>query len=282
MEHGLPKSAGIIGYGVLGRAFAERLRRAEIACVVYDVSDAALQDAAASGFRVAESAAAVAAESEFVSLTVRTDEETLAASCGGDGVLASARAGTLLVHSTVAPATVRDVAERAAKVGVEVVEAPVVGRPPIIAAGNATFLVGGSAESIERTTPYLLALGQSVLSVGPVGAASVAKLITNLVKGAERLVVAEALQLGEAYGIDSVTALELLRTLSADNEPLVERWQQAFDVSSSGARLRTAGLHLFDKDIPLAVRLARDADLELPVTEEVAAAGLRLAEPRSF
>jgi 3-hydroxyisobutyrate dehydrogenase-like beta-hydroxyacid dehydrogenase len=265
---------------VLGRAFAGLLSRAGVDCAVYDVSDEALAAARHEGLDTAASPAELAARCRLVSVTVRDDAETLAATCSSDGVLAGGHADLLLaLHSTIHPETVRQVSAQAEAGEIAVVEAPVVGRPAVIEAGDSVFLVGGETASIERATPYLLAIGRQAVPVGPLGSANVAKLMANLLKGAERLVLHEALQLGEAHGIEYVRALELLQALQAGQPTLLDRWPDAFDASGASSAPRTENLHFFDKDIPLAAVLGRAAGASLPITEQVAAAGLALIAP---
>src|SRR5437588_568190 len=81
------------------------------------------------------------------------------------------------------------VAEAARPRGVEVVDACMVGVPRVVRAGNLSFVVGGPPELFERARPHLLCMGKQALHVGPLGAGNAAKLIKNLVTGAEALVI---------------------------------------------------------------------------------------------
>jgi 3-hydroxyisobutyrate dehydrogenase-like beta-hydroxyacid dehydrogenase len=86
------------------------------------------------------------------------------------------------------------------------------------------------------------------------------------------------LRLGEAAGIEYARALDTLRVIQSGQQSVLDRWRDVFDTTSAGPRLETGDLHLFDKDIPLALELARQSGLDLPIIEQICEAGLRLGE----
>ncbi len=56
---------------------------------------------------------------------------------------------------------------------------------------------------------------------------------------------------------------------------VLNRWQERFDLSGASPSLQ-GGRNLYDKDIPLAAELGRRLGVDIPITEQLAAAGLRL------
>jgi 3-hydroxyisobutyrate dehydrogenase-like beta-hydroxyacid dehydrogenase len=268
------ETVGMVGVGAMGSALLERLRLADVSATVYDVAPAALERARAQGATCVGSAAAVARAATLVDVVVRTDQEVQDAVLGPDGVLAGAAPGTLvLLHSTILPQTTRAVAEAARPRGVEVIDACMVGVPRVVRAGNLSFVVGGPPELFERARPHLLRMGKQALHVGPLGAGNAAKLIKNLVTGAEALVIHEALLIGEAAGIPYRDALAMMRQVSTGS--VLDRWDTAFDASGAGPT-PLGSANLYDKDIPLAATLGREYGLDLPITEQLHAAGARL------
>ncbi len=109
--------------------------------------------------------------------------------------------------------------------------------------------------------------------MGPLGAGNVAKLIKNLVTGSEALIVHEAVRIGLAGGIPCDAALEMMR--KTRSESVLNRWQERFDLSGASPKMR-AGQNIYDKDIPLAAEVGRQFGLDIPITEQLAAAGRRL------
>jgi 3-hydroxyisobutyrate dehydrogenase-like beta-hydroxyacid dehydrogenase len=110
--------------------------------------------------------------------------------------------------------------------------------------------------------------------VGPIGTGNVAKLVRNLLNGAETLVIHEALRLADANGIPYVQALELLAATQGPS--LLSRWQRTFDPSGADPTPRGGG-NIMNKDVPMAAELARLSDLDLPIMEQLGAAALRLS-----
>lgn len=270
---------GMVGVGAMGSALLERLNLAAVRATAFDRYAPALEAARSMGADIAPSAAAVARASTMVDVVVRTDQEVLDCVMGRDGILEGAQAGTLvLLHSTILPQTTRKVADAARGRNVHVIDACMLGVPRTVKAGELIFLVGGPAELIDRAKPHLLHMGKQLLHIGPLGAGNAGKIIKNLTTGAETLLMHEALQLGEAAGLRYPELLEILRQV--DTERLLSRWQQVFDPSGANPAPRV-GRNIFQKDLPLAVELARQSGLNLPIIERIVAAGRRLVEAQA-
>jgi 3-hydroxyisobutyrate dehydrogenase-like beta-hydroxyacid dehydrogenase len=273
------EKVGMVGVGAMGSALLERLKLAGVQATVYDSYAPSLEAARSIGAKTASSAAALARESTLIDVVVRTDQDVLDCMTGKDGVLEGARAGALvLLHSTILPQTTLKVAEAAGRHGVHVIDACMLGVPRTVRAGNLNWVVGGPKESVERARPHLLMMGKQMFHMGPLGAGNVGKLMKNLVTGSETLIVHEAIQIGEAAGIPYREALEMMRQTSG--ESVLNRWQERFDPSGASSTPR-AGTNIFDKDIPLAAELARKYGRNLPVTEQLAAAGRRLLREKT-
>ena len=265
---------GIVGVGAMGSALLERLKLAGGEATAFDIAPSANEVARSLGARIAPSAKAVAQASTIIDVVVRTDQEVLDCTLGKDGILEGAAAGTLvLLHSTIRPATTKKVAEAASGRNVHVIDACMTSVPRIVRQGGLTFLVGGPEDLVERARPHLLRMAKDVIHMGPLGAGNVAKLIKNLVTAAEGLVVYEAIRIGQAGGIGYRDALEMMqKTMS---ESVIERWQDRFDFSGTDLGFK-GGVNLYDKDVPLAAEVGKGLGVDIPVTEQLAALGLRL------
>ena len=265
---------GIVGVGAMGSALLERLKLAEVQATVFDIAPSAVEAARSLGASIAPSAKAVAQASTLIDIVVRTDQEVLDCTMGKDGILEGAAAGALvLLHSTIRPETTKKVAETARRRNVHVIDACMTAVPKVVRQGGLIFLVGGAAELFERARPHLLHMAKEVMHMGPLGAGNVAKLIKNLVTASEALIVHEAIRIGQAGGISCDEALEMMRKTASVST--LNRWQERFDLSGASPILR-AGQNLYDKDVPLAAEVGRQFGLDLPITEQLAAAGLRL------
>ena len=265
---------GMIGAGAMGLALLERLKLANTGANVFDTHAPAREAAQALGFQIASSAAALARESTLIDIVVRTDEDLIQCVTGADGVLVGAAPGTLLlIHSTVLPQTVERVAELALARSVSVVDACMTGVPNSVRSGELCFVVGGEEDAVSRAEPHLLKMGKEVFHMGRLGTGAVAKLIKNMVSGSETLIVHEALRIGLAGGIPYPKALEMMRRIG--HESVLDRWQKTFDPSGNNP-LPKSGRNVLNKDIPLAAELARQYDLDTPITKELANAASRV------
>lgn len=267
---------GMVGVGAMGLALLERLKLAGVEATVYDTHPPSLEPAHALGCKIASSAADVARASTLMDVVVRTDEEVVQCMTGPDGVLEGAASGTLvLLHSSILPQTVKQMAAAAQSKSVFIVDACMTGVPDTVRAGNLCFVVGGEKHLVARAHPHLLKMGKQVLHMGPVGTGAVAKLIKNMVIGSETLIIHEAIQIGLADGIAYPQALEMLR--QTGHESVLNRWQKTFDPSGMNP-LPKSGKNVMSKDIPLAAELARRYGLDLPITAELGKAALRIVK----
>lgn len=106
--------------------------------------------------------------------------------------------------STIAPASAREVAERAAAHGVAYLDCPVSGGPPGAEAGTLAVMCGGGADDLTTAEPVLDAIGDPAKRVhcGPVGAGLVAKLVNNLLVAVIAGGTAEAFGMGQRAGVE--------------------------------------------------------------------------------
>jgi len=270
------EQVGMIGVGAMGLALLERLKVAGVTPTVYDSYAPALEQAHVLGCHIASSAADVAKESTLIDIVVRTDEDVLQCMTGVDGVLQTAKPGTLvLIHSSVLPQTVKNIEGTAQTKSVLVVDACMTGVPETVRSGNLCFVVGGESHLVLRAGPHLLKMGKQVFHMGPTGTGAVAKLIKNMVSGSETLIVHEAIQIGLAGGIPYPKTLEMMREIGHDS--VLNRWQRTFDPSGANP-LPKSGRNVMNKDIPLVCTLAKLYGLDTPITEQLGKAAARIVK----
>lgn len=264
---------GLVGVGAMGSALLGRLRKAGNQVQAYDISEAGRQAARQGGATAVESAADAARGAAFIHVFVRSDAEIVDAVLGATGVLEGAAPDSvILLHSTILPTTTHHVAEVAARRRVHVIDAPITAVPAKVAAGEATFLVGGPEDVVKNVLPHLEALGKGAHHFGPLGAGNVAKLVKNLTNGTERVMIAQALMLAEAGGIDARQMLAVMQ--AEDHGSIIHNWEKAYTIENGKIGLK-GGANIFNKDLPLAAELAKIYQLDLGVIREAAEAGMR-------
>ena len=265
---------GFVGTGAMGSALLSRLKLANIQATAFDIAPAAIEAARNEGAQTATSAKAVAQASTIVDVVVRTDQEVLDCTIGKDGILEGAAPGTLvLLHSTIRPTTTKKVAQAAAETRVYVIDACMTAVPSAVRQGGLTFLVGGQKALFDRAKPHLMNMAKDAVHMGPLGCGNVTKLFKNMVTASEALIVYEALQIGKAAGIDYKAALDLMQKTKSQH--VLERWDMRFDLSGGDLKFN-AGTNLYDKDLPLAAEVGKALGATIPVTEQLAALGIRL------
>jgi 3-hydroxyisobutyrate dehydrogenase-like beta-hydroxyacid dehydrogenase len=265
---------GFVGTGAMGSALLSRLKLVNVQATAFDIAPAAMEAARKEGAQTATSAKAVAQASTIVDVVVRTDQEVLACTMGKDGILEGAAPGTLvLLHSTIRPTTTKRIAEAAAETRVYMIDACMTAVPSAVRQGGLTFLVGGQKALFDRAKPHLMNMAKDAVHMGPLGCGNVTKLFKNMVTASEALIVYEALQIGKAAGIDYKAALDLMQKTKSQH--VLDRWDRRFDLSGGDLKFN-AGTNLYDKDLPLAAEVGKALGATIPVTEQLAALGIRL------
>ena len=170
--------------------------------------------------------------------------------------------------STSDPGTTRRLAARLAEAGHALLDAPVSGGPSGAAEGTLTMMVGGTAEDFALAKPVLTAMSARAVHVGPSGAGNIVKLVNNLLVAAHLITTGEAMRLSEAAGLSAQEAIAVVNTAtgrSAISEVMFPRWilPNTFDSGFSAGLMR--------KDVRLALELAAESGVHLPLAEHVAA-----------
>jgi 3-hydroxyisobutyrate dehydrogenase-like beta-hydroxyacid dehydrogenase len=125
----------------------------------------------------------------------------VAAYLGRDGALTAGEGKRFVEMSTAGPDLVSDLAAHVTAARGTLVDAPILGAPPVVRAGEAAILVGGTDEDVALANPILSALG-TVRHVGPLGSAARLKLVANSMLADVILAAAELQVAGEDAGVD--------------------------------------------------------------------------------
>jgi len=168
-------------------------------------------DLLAAGASEAATPAAVAAASEIVFVCVTGSPQVEAAVGAGDGLLAGAKPGLVIVDcSTSEPDSTARLRERCAAAGVAFVDAPLSRTPVEAEAGKLNVMVGADAALLARIEPVLRCFAENVIHVGGPGAGHTLKLLNNFIAQAVCTATAEAFAVGQRAGIDLHKLVELI------------------------------------------------------------------------
>lgn len=258
---------GFIGLGVMGAPMAAHLVAAGHDVSGFDVTAAAGEKLQAAGGRAATDVADAVAGAAVVITMLPNHPQVEAVALGDGGVLATAAPGTLLIDmSTIRPETSIEVANLARDKKIRVLDAPVSGGQAGAEQAALSIMVGGSEADFAAAKPLFEALGKTIVHVGPHGAGQVVKAANQLVVGGIYGLVAEAIVLLEASGVDAATGLDVLAGGLAGSRILELKRKSMVDRQfAPGFRI-----DLHHKDMGIALAAARQAGVALPLTGLVA------------
>ena len=210
---------GYVGVGLMGLPMMKRLVSLQYPVRAYDIVPAKTAAAVAAGAVAAASPADAAQGVDLVLLNLPTTDAVEQALFGERGVASALRPPQLAVDfSTIKVDKCKAFAERLrAASGCGWIDAPVSGGPPASGSGTLTVMAGGEAADIERARPLFADVAGRFTHMGPPGAGMVAKMLNQLIVGAGHAVMAEAVVLAEAAGIDAARLPECLAGGLADS-----------------------------------------------------------------
>ncbi|WP_054812825.1 NAD(P)-dependent oxidoreductase [Nocardia arizonensis] len=198
---------GFIGLGNMGAPMARKLLDRSGGLTVCDMRPEAVSSYIDKGAAAASSPAEVAEGCGIVCVAVVDDAQVRAVVDGPDGILRTAKAGTVIaVHSTISDTTAEELARLCAEHSVEFVDAPVSGGAQAAKTGKLAVMVGGTESAFARIEEPFGAFADLIVHAGPVGSGTRMKLARNLLHFVAFTAATESQRLAEAAGLD-ITAL---------------------------------------------------------------------------
>src|SRR6201995_2064701 len=248
---------GFIGLGTMGGKMATNIQRAGYKIVVHDLQRQSASHHLQAGAEWAETPRALAEKSDviFTSLPEPTDVERVA--LGKDGLIEGIKNGAAWFDlSTNAQSVVKGLHDAFAKKGVQMLDAPVSGGPSGAASRKMAIWVGGDRASFDKFKGVLDAMGDRAAYIGPIGSATVAKLVHNMSGYAITCALAETFTMGVKAGMDPVALWEAVRQGVGGRrftfDGLLEQFLPGkYDPPSFALKLAT-------KDVALATALGRE------------------------
>ena len=210
---------GYVGVGLMGLPMLKRLASLKYAIRAYDVVAEKTAAAAAAGAAAASSPADAVRGADLALLNLPTTDAVEQAVFGDQGVASALKPPQLVVDfSTIKVEKCRVFgAKLRAQTGCGWVDAPVSGGPPASGGGTLTVMAGGEAADIARAQPLFADVAGRFTHMGPPAAGMATKMLNQLIVGAGHAVMAEAIVLAEAAGIDAARLPECLAGGLADS-----------------------------------------------------------------
>ena len=213
---------GFIGLGLMGQGFTKRLTESGYCVTGFDLDATKVEQASKHGVITASNAAEVAKSSDVVLVCVTSTDGVEKVIFGAGGVAETASPGMVLVdHSTSIVANTKDMAVKLkAETGMGWVDAPVSGGPEGAEAGELAIMAGGGDVDVAIVQSIMDDVSSAFTVFGPVGSGQVAKMVNQVLVLNNYAVLAEALALAEAGGIDASKIPDALATGHAGSNML--------------------------------------------------------------
>jgi 3-hydroxyisobutyrate dehydrogenase len=260
---------GFIGIGNMGWHMAANIARAGHELTVFDTNaQTSARFVSENGGRAADSIGSIAENDMVVTMlpTGKIVRQALLES--EDGAFANAlKPGTLIIDmSSSEPIGTRELGEEIAKLGASLIDAPVSGAKPRAMAGTLAIMIGGNKPDVERAKPLLLAMGKHLFETGPLGSGHAMKALNNFVFATGYAAVVEGMLIGQRFGLDQSTIIDILNASSGRNFATIEIMEQQVVSQSFCMGFAVA---LMAKDVRIAAELGEAVGLDAPLSRLV-------------
>jgi 2-hydroxy-3-oxopropionate reductase len=254
---------GFIGLGLMGKPMARHLLIAGYPLMVCNRSRSSVDELVADGAGRGESPRQVAEQSEIVITMLPDTADVESVVLESEGILEGKHEGLLVIDmSTISPEATQRMAATLEQQGVGMLDAPVSGGDVGAKAATLSIMVGGMFSDFERARPVLGTLGKTITYCGSHGMGQVVKACNQVVVALVIAAISEGLVLGAKAGVDPEILLRVLSGGLAQSRVMDLRG--ATMIQHQFAPGGKARFHR--KDLAIALQLARNCDVALPLT----------------
>ncbi len=207
---------GLIGLGLMGRPIGLRLLAAGHPLMVWNRSPEKALPLIREGARAATDLAEIGQHCQLILLCLSDAEAVRAVVLGATGLGVLQPQQLIVDLSSISPEQTRAIA---AQTAAHWVDAPVSGGVRGAENGSLVVMAGGQEQDIDRLRPIAQAFSQRLTAMGGLGCGQVSKLCNQLIVAANSLLIAEAIALAEAAGVDATRLPSALAGGYADSLP---------------------------------------------------------------
>ena len=227
-----------IGLGIMGGPMALNLLRSGQKLRVYSRTKSRAAQVIKQGGAWTDSPAEAASGADIVFVCVTDTPDVEAVLLAPKGVIESARPGMIVVdHSTISPKATRTMAEKLAKKGATLIDAPISGGDVGAQNGTLSIMCGGDRTAFDRVEPLLRYMGRTITYCGESGSGQLTKLVNQILVSVTNMAVSEALLFAKQNGLDltqTIAALGAARPVHGNWKTWARKWSTA--TSARGLR----------------------------------------------
>jgi 3-hydroxyisobutyrate dehydrogenase-like beta-hydroxyacid dehydrogenase len=263
----MPFKVGFIGLGNMGKPMAKNLVKKGFDVTVYHYRrEEPVRELVELGAKRAGTIKELAAATDVVFSMVRDDAQTEEVILGKEGVLNGIKSGsTIIITSTVSPDLCQRISKEASKMGVGVLDSPVSGAEARAIAGTLTLMIGGDESLVKKMNPVLMAISANQFHLGAIGMGQIAKIANNMILFSSIATTTEALAFGVKAGIPLKTLVATFN-VSSGSTYVSQHWEAI--AAEKKNKSPSASFTVFSKDLKLALKYAKEMDVELPLISQ--------------
>jgi 3-hydroxyisobutyrate dehydrogenase len=243
------RTVGFIGLGMMGRLMAANLVKAGFDVRSFDLNGSGNCKTARE-----------AAEHSQVLITMVPDGKAVRKAILA--ALPGLAPGTVVIDmSSSDPATTRALGALLKKKDIGMLDSPVSGAKAKAADGTLALMVGGEAKLLAKVRPVLSKLGSEIFHTGSLGSGHATKALNNYLGAAGTVAGMEALLIGEAFGLDPQTLIDVINASTGKNSTTERKIPQQVLTKAFASGFALA---LMTKDVGIAGKIARDSGIAAP------------------
>ena len=240
---------GFIGLGLMGSLMSANVARAGHALQSFDLN----------GSGNCRSAREAAQGAEILITMVPDGKAVRAAVLAA---LPGLAAGAIVIDmSSSDPGTTKELGALLRKKGIRMLDAPVSGAIIKAKDGTLALMVGGDGAVLEEARPVLATMGTEIFHTGGLGSGHATKALNNYIGAAGTIAGMEALLVGEKFGLDPKTLINVINASTGKNSTTERKIPQQVFTQAFASGFKAA---LMTKDVGIARELARAVGVETP------------------
>ncbi len=262
-----PATVGFVGLGNIGRPMVESLLRAGFDVAIRDVREQAAEPLVAAGARFMKTNQELADAADLIGIAVVDDNQLLDLVTGEGRLIDCCKPGSLLVvHSTVLPATIREIGAKLDEKGIHLLDAQISGGDLRAKEGDLAIMVGGEQEQFDRCRAYFDAIGRRAELMGGRGAGAMTKIAIQTMTFGNWMAAMESMRLARAAGLDEQTLANFATDTTADSW-VAQMWGNYDRLLNTHPLAGSENLfRMFDKDLFNAVAVGKELGVQVPMT----------------
>ncbi len=209
---------GFIGLGNVGSKLAGSLLRNNIDVTVLDLNKAFVDDFVSRGAKAVNTPKEMAEQCDIIITCLPSPAACSQVVEGENGILEGISTGKVwLEMSTTDEAEVRRIGALIEAKGAMAVDCPVSGGCHRADTGNISIFAGCDRKAFDKVLPILTTMGRRILHTGPLGSASILKVVTNYLCTVHLAALSEALTAAKVLGMDMNVTYEAIKASSGNS-----------------------------------------------------------------